>query len=71
MAIVHPCSIAKTPEQEVFEKEAELAFPGYYNFHRSDLFHGDYQDDLTRHTYAGYQIALGLVKWGKAIELPQ
>jgi len=58
MSIVHPCSVPKTPEQEVFEKECEIAFPGYYNFNRSDLHRGDYQDDLTRHTYAGYQMAM-------------
>lgn len=71
MAIVHPCSVPKTEHQEAFEAKCEAAFPGYYNFHRSDLFQGDYQDDLTRHTYAGYQIALGLVTWGKTIQLPQ
>jgi hypothetical protein len=71
MAIVHPCTIAKTDHQEKFEALCESNFPGYYNFHRSDLHRGDYQDELTRHTYAGYQIALGLVAWGKPIELPQ
>ena len=62
MAVVHPCTIAKTPLQEEFEALCETKFPGYYDFHRSDLFQGDYQDELTRHTYAGYQLKAGVVK---------
>lgn len=62
MACVHPCTKQKTEYQERFEALCEATFPGYYDFNRSDLFHGDYQDDLTRHTFAGYQLALGLVR---------
>jgi hypothetical protein len=62
MAIKHLCTIEKTEYQMAFEAKCEKMFPGYYDFHRSDLFRGDYQDDLTRHTYAGYQLALDLVR---------
>lgn len=56
MTIVHPNSYPKTPLQEEFEKAAEAAFPNYFNFNQSDLYRGDYQDDQTRHAFAGYQL---------------
>lgn len=60
MAIVHPCSIAKTQTQEQFEIECEAAYPNHFDFHQSDLYRGDYQDEQTRYAYAGYKLAKGI-----------
>lgn len=53
-----PCEL-KTPEktelQKQFEVECEAAFPGHFDF---KLFiNGSYNDELTRYTFAGYELA--------------
>lgn len=51
-------SYAKTETQLKFEHDTKLAFPDYYNYDQSDLYHGGYRDSDTRHTFAGYALAL-------------
>lgn len=44
----------RTERQQVFEVEMMEAFPKYFNF---ELFpNGMYRDELTRHTFAGWEV---------------
>lgn len=46
----------RTPNQVKFEEHAEKAFPQYFDFRLWP--NGQYGDELTRHAFAGYELAL-------------